>query len=88
MRKLIIILLIAVIACAEVTPKEKACFGENWDKVKEAVFWLKDNQIWSQLVTLAKCGSKLGVLQKCSLYFSFDLCEPIKDGVYKIAAES
>ncbi len=88
MRKLIIILLIAVIACAEVTPKEKAYFGENWDKVKEAVFWLKDKQIWFELIKFAKSGSKLGVHFTCKQFFDLDICEPIEDAVFKIAAES
>ena len=96
MRKFLLVLLIAVIACNDVDTldfddaefrnifqKIGDFFGNLWNKVKGVVQKLKDWGVWDSIVKAAKTVGKLAAKALCNKYDSSGKCGDIVDKFIK-----
>ena len=96
MRKLLVILLLAAIACADVTeineePNNLLNFigvkiddveFNIWDQVYGGIQWLKDNGYWDVLISVAKGVGKIVAINYCSVYLSSSVCSLIVEAIF------
>ena len=97
MRKFLLVLLIAVIACNDVVDtidlddaelrnifqKIGDTFKKLWDKVKGVVNKLKSLGVWDSIVNAAKTVGKLAAKALCNKYDSSGKCGDIVDKIIK-----
>ena len=93
MRKLLAILLIAVIACNGFVETFESLELDNeavelglfdwlkwlWNKVKGVVNWLKEKGVWDQIVSVAKTVGKYAAKALCKKFSKSDKCGDIVD---------
>ena len=93
MRKLLAILLIAVIACNGFVETFESLELDNeavelglfdwlkwlWNKVKGVVNWLKEKGVWEQIKSVAKTLGKVAAKALCKKFSKSDKCGDIVD---------
>ena len=81
MKKFLAILLIAIVACSNVSVVEEEEFDleKITGTVKEVVAWLKKNGLWDPLMNTLKTAGKVAAFAFCTRYADASLCQTIVD---------
>ena len=79
MKKFLAILLIAIVACSNVSVVEEEEFDleKITGTVKEVVAWLKKNGLWDPLMNTLKTAGKVAAFAFCTRYAPANVCSLI-----------
>ena len=81
MKKFLAILLIAIVACSEVSVIEEEEFDLESFKgaIQNAIAWLKNHGLWDPILNLLKTAGKAAAYALCTNYVKSNVCNVINN---------